>query len=261
MLLALSCTKFASELDQPEETQAVSAPVRQLAPVGGDWSCVDAAATGAPEERLPLTYSFSVIDFVTDAPLADVRVRACFRPDVNCDSPLSEVLVPDAEGRVNVTAYAGFNGYLEITSAGMLPVLAFFAEPWSAAFLEQLEQLPVQLLPIASVQALGASARAQLDPASGMLALVTRDCQGVPAPGVRMQIDTPAIAYVFVDDLPVANQDLTSDQGFVGFVNVTPGVVVVRGFAADRAEPISVDSLLVRPGWSSTMNLLPSFAR
>ena len=279
-LLALSCTKFASELDQLDSEGAALQPAR-LDPNGGDWSCVPGAgapvaatavgsaatvvsAASAPAAalatRAPLTHSFSLIDFVTAAPIKDVRVKACFRADVDCGSPASEQ-VPDRDGIVHVTAYVGFNGYLEIISTGMLPELLFFGAPWSAEYLVQLERTPVRLLPAPALQALGETARLPLDPDSGVIGLYAYDCAGLAAPGVRLEIDTGAVPYAFVDDLPVANQDVTSTQGLAGFVNVAPGVVVVRAFPRGETEALTVESLLVRSGWLSTVSLLPAFSR
>jgi hypothetical protein len=78
---------------------------------------------------------------------------------------------------------------------------------------------------------------------------------------VRLQLDTGAIPYAFVDQLPVANQDVTSEQGLAGFVNVPPGVVVVSSFAQGQPQALNVESLLVRSGWLSSMSLLPGYPR
>jgi len=277
-LLALSCTKFASELDQLDTAGGALEGEPSLDPSGGDWSCLPggngpalsgAAGTGAnataavempPAARAPLTYSFSVVDFVSAAAVERVRVRACFRPDVRCESPASAEVEPGSDGRVQVTTFGGFNGYLEILGEGMLPQLLFFAAPWSPVLLAQSQRQSVQLLPVRVLSALGDSARLPLDPQSGVIAVTAYDCAGSAAAGVRLEIDTGSVPYAFVDDLPVANQDSTSEQGLAGFVNVPPGVVVVSGFPHGRAQAVSVESLLVRTGWLSSVSLQPGSA-
>jgi hypothetical protein len=276
-LLALSCTKFASELDQLDTAGGALEGAPSLEPSGGDWSCLPggngpalsgAAGTGAnapavvemAAARAPLTYSFSVVDFVSAAPVERVRVRACFRPDVRCESPASAEVGPGSDGRVQVTTFGGFNGYLELVGEGMLPQLLFFSAPWSPVFLAQPQRQTVQLLPARALLALGDSARLPLDPESGVIAVTAYDCAGSAAAGVRLEIDTGSVPYAFVDDLPVANQDSTSEQGLAGFVNVPPGVVVVSGFPHGRAETVSVESLLVRTGWLSSASLQPGSA-
>jgi hypothetical protein len=258
----LACTKFASEFDtlpgESEETR-----VSALETGRGDWSCVSDAASlgGDASAAVPLTYAFSAADFVTGVVISDVQVRACFRPDVGCESPATAYLAPESDGKVRVKLYSGFNGYLEVTSEGMLPVLLFFAAEWSAEFLAALEQTPLQLLPVPALQALGDSARVQLDPGGGVLGVNAFDCAGSAASGVRLEVDSKAVPYAFVNDLPVLNQDVTSEQGLAGFVNVSPGVVVLRGFPQGTTSPLTVETLLVRGGWLTSVSLLPGFVR
>lgn len=254
-----SCVKFASELDTVAPAERVSSSTEEELPAGRDWSC----AVDGPEAIIagnqPLTYSFSLIDFTTRQPLAGVRIRTCIRADVSCNNPLGEG--SSGVGSAQVEAYEGFNGYLELTAPGMLPALLFFAAPWSAELLAELEGVPVSLLPEVSLQALGGAANVQLDPLAGVVAVTALDCTAAYAGGVRLELDRGAIPYVFVDDLPVINRDSTSAQGVAGFVNVPPGIVVVSGFRADASEPISVESMLVRTGWVSQSFLLPAFSR
>jgi hypothetical protein len=266
-----SCVRFASELDvlESERSGLGSAP----AAAGRDWSCAAgegaaatpgsglASAADEPAPGSPLSWRLSAVDFVTAAPVEALRVRACYRADVDCASPLGDPPEPDDEGRVQISADPGFNGYLEIEAPGMVPTLLFFSAPWSSQLLQQLERKPLPLLPLPSLQALGSTARLQLDPASGVLGLYAYDCAGSAAPGVRLELGTGAVPYAFVDDLPVVNQDVTSEQGLAGFVNVPPGVVVVSSFVDGQPEPMSVESLLVRSGWLSSMSLLPASAR
>jgi hypothetical protein len=143
----------------------------------------------------------------------------------------------------------------------MLPTLLFFSAPWSSQLLAQLERMPVRLLPLPSLQALGNTAHVQLDPSGGVVGVYTYDCAGTAAPGVRLELDPGAVPFAFVDELPVVDQDVTSEQGLAGFVNVPAGVVAVSSFAAGQPEVLSVESLLVRSGWLSSMSLLPGFSR
>jgi len=259
----LACTRFASEFDTLEAEAADETRVAALASGPGDWSCVSdvPALVGDSSAPVPLTYAFSVADFVTGAVVSDVQVRACFRPDVGCDSPATPYLAPQSDGKVRVALYSGFNGYLEVTSEGMLPVLLFFAAEWSAELLAALEQTPLRLLPVPALLALGDSARVQLDPGGGVLGIYAFDCAGASAPGVRLEVDSRAVPYAFVNDLPVLNQDVTSEQGLAGFVNVSPGVVVLGGFPQGSSRPLTVETLLVRGGWLTSVSLLPGFLR
>ena len=252
-----SCIRFASELDMLDSGGLDSPP----AAPGKDWSCSLAEEPAPAEGGSTLRLGVFAVDFVTAAPVEELRVRACFRADVDCTSPISDQLAPRDDGRVEISLEPGFNGYLEIQAAGMLPTLLFFSAPWSPQLLAQLERTPVRLLPLPSLQALGNTARIQLDPSGGVVGVYAYDCGGTAAPGVRLELDTSAVPYAFVDELPVADQDVTSEQGLAGFVNVPPGVVVVSSFAEGRPEALSVESLLVRSGWLSSMSLLPGPSR
>jgi hypothetical protein len=261
-----SCIRFASELDvSVSERSGLEAAPPALA--GKDWSCAPGASSPqplgsvAPGEGSPLRLALSAVDFVTAAPVRGLRVRACFRADVECANPLSDQLAPADDGRIQVSADPGFNGYLELQAEGMLPTLLFFSAPWSSELLAQLQRTPVRLLPLPTLQALGNTARIQLDPAGGVLGVYAYDCGGSAAPGVRLELDVAAVPYTFVNELPVVDQDVTSEQGLAGFVNVPPGVVVVSSFAEGQPEALSVESLLVRGGWLSSMSLLPAYSR
>jgi hypothetical protein len=254
-----SCVRFASELDSLDSEGGSLDPALQPAAPGKDWACAPGTRAAATPEPVPLGFFLSAVDFVSAAPVEQLRVRSCYRADVDCASPVADELVADADGRVQISAPAGFNGYLEIQGAGMLPTLLFFAAPWSPQLLAQLERTPVQLLPLASLEALANTARLQIDPASGVVGVSARDCAGAVAPGVRLELDTSAVPYAFVDELPVVNQEVTSEQGLAGFVNVPAGVVVVRSFAQGQPEPVGVESLLVRGGWLSSMSLLAGY--
>jgi hypothetical protein len=255
------CTKFASELDRPGDDQELAG---QLRPTSLDWSCVPQAPLAVITANMdrPLTYTLLVTNFITSTPLANAQVRACFRGDVTCSSPVTTSLRTRADGTVPITLFEGFNGFLEILSEGMLPTLAFFPAAWSSDLLPYMEELPVALLPGQALQGLATSARVEIDVTGGLVSMYTYDCEGPYAAGVRLEINTEnAVPYAFVDALPVAYQDVTSEGGIVGFVNVPPGIVVVTAYPDDGPQALSVDTMLVRPGWLTAGRLIPNFAR
>jgi hypothetical protein len=267
-LASLSCVKFASELDSvapasaaaSEGSSGLLAEGDGVASAGQDWSCAVGEVEQAGDDPAALTYVFELEHFITGQPMVGASLRACFRADVSCESPLSEAVLDGSEERARVTAFEGFNGYLEITADGMLPTMVFF-KPWSAALLAQLESVPIRMFPQAALLALGSTVNVPVDPAAGLVSVAAFDCAGAPAGGVRLELDRSAIPYVFVDDLPVIDRDSTGAQGLAGFVNVPPGIVVVAGYRADASEPVGLESMLVRPGWVSNSFLLPAFSR
>lgn len=257
-LLSTGCTKFASELDTPAPS-AESAP-DPLLPADTSWSCLTTQTADEPtvNRERPLTYGMAVVNLVGNAPLSGVQARACFRADVDCTNPVTQSFSGD--GMVAVTVYEGFDGYLEITSPGMIPTLLFFPSAWSSELLLELEQLPVLLLPASALTGLAESARVRLDPTGGIVSMSSYDCEGPGAAGVRFAIDTPGVPFAFVNNLPVAFRDVTADDGTVGFVNVPPGIVEISAFADDDTQA-SVDTVLVRTGWVTSGRVVPSFGR
>jgi hypothetical protein len=252
------CTRFASELD--------GVTTRELEPVEEkdmDWSCVSAEA-GNPimQNGPPLDYTIQALDFTNGATPAQLRVRACYRPDFACGRPATDFLPADAEGRVTLPLTEGFSGYLEVVSDDMVPTLFVFPAPLTPELTGVLSAAPLAMLPLSTLLAFGEAATLQLDPGSGVLSVNTYDCTGTSAPGVRLELNAAAVPFTFVDGLPIAFADTTTDEGSAGFANVLPGVVVVRGYrGADGPEQMmGLESVLIRAQWVTVTALMPQFA-
>lgn len=262
------CTKFASELDALEASDTLESS-RALGSSGADWSCASEASVSSPlpeDLQRPLTFSFRVTDFISGSPVTALEVRACFRSDLGCTSPATAPLNDDADGLVSLPLYEGFNGYVEITSDGMLPTMLFFANVWSAELLRLIAQVPITMLPVTTLPTstlleFNDGLAPPGDPTGGLVTLVTFDCNGPYAAGVRLEIDPAAVPFVFVDDLPVVNQNVTTAEGRGGFASVSPGVVVVTAYPDDGERAVSVDSFLVRSGWVTMQALIPPLPR
>jgi hypothetical protein len=77
---------------------------------------------------------------------------------------------------------------------------------------------------------------------------------------VRLELNAAAVPFAFVDGLPIALRDTTTDDASAGFANVLPGLVVVRGFRGSTTEPIGLETVLVRPSWVTVSSLMPQYA-
>ncbi|MET0413764.1 MAG: hypothetical protein ABW217_20815, partial [Polyangiaceae bacterium] len=219
------CTKFASELDRPAGDEEIADPLQPISDL--DWSCVPETQQPAlpANTAQPITYALQIANLITQQPLANATVRACFRGDVECAMPIGPTLTSDATGVVQLTLFEGFNGFLEIRVEGMVPTLAFFPSAWSSELIPFMELLPVLLLPVQALPVLASASNVQIDLSAGLVSMYAYDCEGPSAAGVRLAIDsTSAVPYAFVDDLPVVGRDVTSESGIVGFVNVQPGI-------------------------------------
>jgi hypothetical protein len=253
------CTSFASELD--------GVTTRELQPgLAQDWSCVSSEA-GNPIMQTngpPRDYTIQALDYTSGATPIHLRIRACYRPDFSCARPATEWLPADAQGRVSLPLTEGFSGYLEIMSDDMVPTLFVYPGSLTQDLIDVLSEAPVALLPLQALLAFSDAASLELNPEGGVLSVNTYDCTGTSAPGVRLQIErnATAVPFTFVDGLPIAYADTTTDEGSAGFANVLPGVVVVKGYRGTSGpeEMMGLESVLIRAQWVTVTALMPQFA-
>ena len=257
LLGASGCTKFASEED--------GFPTTELAASEGlttDFSCVaeEAGNPIMPGAGAPLDYSVLALDFVSGRSPANMRIRGCYRGDIACVRPATDWFAPDADGRVTLPLSEGFNGYLEIISDDMVPTIMAFPAALTPELAAELGSVTVAMLPPDVLLAFAGASQLELDPAAGLLAVNTFDCNGPFAPGVRLELNAPAVPFMFVDGLPLAFRDTTTDEGSGGFANVLPGLVVLRGFDAGTMREVGLETVPVRSKWVTVTNLMPQFA-
>jgi hypothetical protein len=257
------CSRFASELDGVTTRELEPGPVEEK---DMDWSCVSNEA-GNPimqNDGPPLDYTIQALDYTSGATPTHLRVRACYRADFTCARPATGFLPSDADGRVTLPLTEGFSGYLEIVSDDMVSTLFVFPGSLSQDLADVLQAAPVALLPLVALRAFGDAADLVLDPGAGVLSVNTYDCTGASAPGVRLQLerDATAVPFTFVDGLPIAHVDTTTEEGSAGFANVSPGVAVVKGYRGGAAteQMVGLESVLVRAAWVTVTALMPQFA-
>ena len=257
LLGAGGCTKFASEED--------AFPTTELAASEGvttDFSCVAAEAGNPimPGAGAPLDYSVLALDFISGRTPTNMLIRGCYRGDLLCARPATEWFAPDLDGRVTLPLTEGFSGFLEITSDDMVPTILVFPAALSPELAAALGAIPVAMLPPEMLLAFAGASQLQLEQDAGVLAVNTFDCNGPFAPGVRLELNAPAVPFMFVDGLPLAFRDTTTDEGSGGFANVLPGLVVVRGFDASTMQEVGLETVPVRSQWLTVTNLMPQFA-
>lgn len=254
LLAATGCTKFASEDDGVELQGLLQQP---------EWACLSESADEGdvmPTDGPLLAYAFNARSYISGQTPRNLRGRACYRADVACAQPATEYFTPDQAGVVTLPLTEGFNGYVEIVSDDMVPTLLFFPALLTRELAQSLSAVPVSLLPLEALLAFGAAANIELDPGSGVVSINTFDCLGPAAPDIRLELNSPAVPFTFVDGLPIAFQDTTTDDGSGGFANVMPGLVVVRGFRAGTEDLVGLETVLVRSQWVTVGSLMPQFA-
>ncbi len=258
-LLALACTEFepgTDELTEGGELAEMGSGALQPA-VGRDWSCIGPRRpepmvardnTGAAR----LVQSVQVLSLVAGTVPPDTTVRACAQRDLACATPITAALPVDAQGWVDLPLYDGFDGYLEVRSPVIIPMMLFYQAPLRGT--SRTDSEPVAQVEVPVLTQLTTAIGTPQDPNLGLLVLRAFDCSSDPAPGVRFTVDKPAVPYYFVAGLPSSQVTETEGSGLGGFINVPIGITVVDAILsngeADFTEP---RTLFTRPGWMTAL--------
>lgn len=237
-----ACTEFEPGADIETVTEAALA---------GSWGCLDETtppdtdAANAPRA----VRSLRVTGFVGGSEVSGVRVRACTVRDPECLSPVVPWMETAVDGWVDVPLYAGFDGYLEITGPGAVPVMVFYSAPLAATTAVD----PDAVFVVDTETALSFDRLflgREAFPSSGVINVRASDCANTPAAGVQFRIEPSAVSWYYVGDIPVATADATTESGIGGFSDVGPGIVVVTAELAESGRQLAPPrSVFVRPGW------------
>ncbi|HTV18909.1 MAG TPA: hypothetical protein VMG12_09565 [Polyangiaceae bacterium] len=201
-------------------------------------------------------YSLQMVDLSSGAIYRSIRVRACSLTDVNCSTPLTEWINVNEQGRVDVPLFQNFTGYLEIMSDELVPQLFYLTEPLQP---QARPEFPLAMVALTNLVPLVQLLGVDLDPTSGLIALRIFDCQADTALGVSLSTeDGDAVPWYFVGGYPSSTTTETGTEGLAGFLNVqAPGLAVFEATNPDGTLLGGLQSVLVRPGWMSSMYLRP----
>lgn len=255
-VFASGCTEF-----EPGADTIIEGTSGSLQPASTDdtWGCLGTRRSVAPtpvvsNEVARVVFSIQIADLSTGQTRVDATVRACGLADLNCETPVTGALPLDARGWVDVPLFAGFAGYLEITSPDMLPELYFLTEPLPSG---SVTEFPLATVLQASIQPLVELVGVPYQLGTGVVALRAFDCSGNTASGVSFSFssDGDGAPWYFVGGLPTGAASDTSSSGVGGLVNVTPGLVVVDALSPDGASIAGPQTFVTRPGWISTAHL------
>ena len=200
-------------------------------------------------------YSLQMVDLSSGAIYRTIQVRACALTDVNCANPLTDWINVNEQGRVDVPLFQNFTGYLEIMSPELVPQLFYLTEPLQP---QARPEFPLAMVALTSLVPLVQLVGVELQPTMGLIALRIFDCQADTAIGVSLSTeDDVAVPWYFVGGYPSSQQTETGTEGLAGFLNVQPGLAVFEATNPDGMVLGGRQSVLVRPGWMSSMYLRP----
>jgi hypothetical protein len=239
----------------------------------GPWSCIgnEPAVPAAPST---VTITANITDFILQTPVPGLQITACLSSrDPTCSTTAGSFTSDDA-GVANVVIPVnsqGFTGYLEVTGnvpasdGGTEPIIPYIWHFYQA--IVQSGTYPLQTFSteefaglISTVQS-GATA----DPAKGHLAVQATDCTNTPAAGLKLSV-SPApgsegllFALRGTSETPTAGLDTTDGSGLVGVFNLDPqNTTLSINRTIGSTELASVQSVLIRAGWLTTIRMQPN---
>jgi hypothetical protein len=250
-----SCTGYEPASDTLPSV--VTSGASATAVSSDDWSCVNQgervlAPPVSADTAGRVIYSIQVVDLSTGQLHPDARVRACGYADVNCEQPVTNSLMVDANGWVDLPLFRGFTGFLEVTSSTSVPDLFYLAEPVQESTVEY----PLAVVSLENLGLLVQLLGVPFEPNTGVIAARAFNCSGDPASGVALSADNDSVQWYFVDGLPASSGSGTGADGMAGIVNVQPGVQIFD-LKANGVSIAGPQSVVVRPNWLSAVYVRP----
>ncbi len=191
-----------------------------------------------------------------------LAVRACATDDATCATPLEEA-VTDAQGAVTLTvpsAVEGLGAYFEITGATVTPTLAYLNFTDNVTSFEQ-GTFYTPVMSTGTTSLLTGVMQVTLDPDRGHVLFQARDCGNYSLPGVSVAVDVAdaesTTAYIN-GSMPSTTATVTDPSGRGAVVNLPPGAASVTGSIEPAGTAYSAFDVLVRAGFMTTVNVVPT---
>jgi hypothetical protein len=260
------------------------------------WWCLGQVPPPLPPPRsgvfstLAVSFVLPVVDWTTRAPLAGRGLRAtlCSTLDSLCQTPLAPpYLVPDATagsalppGAAAIPVPEGFDGFIKFdvlptsdnpTDQQFLPVAQYLGGILSG---DITQGPPVLMVPRPTLNAIVQQSFPGVDPgvvsSNGIVEVGVYDCNGgsVTDARIELEVNGQAVPGVVPFQLPASRIPIaqasdrplyTSPNGWVGYLNVAPGVVRVLAYRGDETEPFAETQLGAVAGQISQGLIRPAY--
>jgi len=230
---------------------------QKAAEVASEWSCLGKVKWPSTGDG-PFKLRAMVIDVMTSKPPEDLEVVLCPKLDTECTSPSPANATTTADGYLEVTVSAGFDGYLQMTAPTITPALFFPVKPVFE------DTVIPGVLPVVSPQGFAQIATAigtTLDLTLGHTYVMASNCDNTPAPGVRLEVSDQTATtkrYYMINNAPVGSATSTDSAGNGGFLNLEPKFTKITGFVASTGAMIGEASFVVRAGAVTYPRILPT---
>jgi hypothetical protein len=201
-----------------------------------------------------VTFSGSLATLYGTA-LPDVTIRACARSDRDCQEPTATTTSDATEGAFSIdlpTGPGGWRGFLEIVGPKVRNSLIFFPDPLT----EDVDSVLI----IADDLAWNLFGGDAQDPTRGAVVSIVKDCDRTNLEGVGLEVSTAddqtAIGYAAGTMLD-SEATATDSSGLALAINVPVGTATLTATVVETDEDVARDTIFVRSGYVSQMNLWP----
>jgi hypothetical protein len=179
-------------------------------------------------------------------------IQVCNRIDPACDEPLTTI-TPPPERQISFELPARVEVFLNLIAEDSVPATFYFDGP----LVEDRVGGQIQLLRLTTAVGLAQTfLGTDLNPAMGVLSLRSHDCSGAIAEGAVFEIEpNTGTPFALINGAPTLSVVPTDASGLAGFVNVTPGNFLARGFVADDSREFGLANFNVKPGWFSLVEV------
>jgi hypothetical protein len=229
------------------------------------WGCIESLESHPPVLKPPsldpITFTMTVVEFLSETPYEGLNVKACSRTDLDCTAPVGTATT-DANGAFTLTVPPGpngFDGYVDLSGSNLYPTLYYFLPPVIVGGTRGKLRLPSS----DTITALAGGISVELDTTRGHLAMVPWDCTMSPAPGVSITIDAAdekSTSFYFQNGLPShAAMQTGSDPALGGAVNLKTGITLVRTKLESAGTVTAAVNFNIRAGTLTAGSIPPSF--
>jgi hypothetical protein len=250
---ALACTQFKSGSDVGVDSGSFSSSPESPAE-SSQWSCLATPRSTADPLVLGstnVTYTMFVADTVSRQPPPGLVVTACSPLDIDCGAPVADSVPPGTDGKVRLSLPQNFSGFFLVTSSETVPARLLIDGPITG----DMAAPPMLVIGQAALQTLTQTQNVNIQPGTGNLLLRAWNCDQMPATGVQFSSDHGGVPFSFVSSVPVVGQTVTDDDGAGGFLNVAPGVAIVKASLSADGTVTRTRSGRVSAGWFTYIDL------
>jgi hypothetical protein len=266
-------------------TDASDSSVDGSVDAGVEWACLGKHEPPIPVAPATVTITADITDFFSNGaqPSPGLTLHACFNPRDDGCANRSPDFISDANGVAHIAVQikppaTNFSGYLEVQGAatsgdgGTIPAADGGVEqivPYIWAFYEPIAQDGEYPLATFSTEEFGLLVNtvqngATPDPGRGHLAVQATDCTNTAAAGLSLSLipsaDAEGLGFALSGsgETPTAGLNVTDGTGLVGIFNLRAGNTQVTMTRVSTSQPTGAQTVIVRPGWLSTIRMQPN---